>query len=247
MVDGWLQCVQGVLFPPSCVLCGGFGQPPVFDLCAACAADLPRNHAACRRCAVPLSIAAGGEAICGDCLLHPRHFDRAIVPFRYAYPVDHLVRGFKYRGALAYGRVLATLLAQHLAIVADPRPQLLIPVPLHLARHRERGFNQSTELARRVGSLLDIRVDENASRRIRATEDQTQLSARARRKNVRRAFALAGTPGADHVAIVDDVLTTGSTVAEIARLLRRSGIGTIQVWAVARATALAASAQASKT
>lgn len=196
---------------------------------------------------MPLASDAGGEAICGDCLLHPRRFDRAVVPFRYGYPVDHLVRGFKYRGALAYGRVLATLLAQHLAVAADARPELLIPVPLHLDRHRERGFNQSIELARRVGSLLDLRVDENGCRRIRATEDQAQLSARARRKNVRGAFEVARTPGVDHVAIVDDVLTTGSTVTEIARLLRRAGVKTIEVWAVARATPLNANAQPSKT
>lgn len=235
MVNGWLLRVQGAILPPTCVLCGGRGQAPVLDLCQPCAADFPMNLNPCRICAAPLSGAASPDLVCGQCLRKPPRFDRALVPFRYSYPLDELLRRFKYRGILAYGRVLGTVLAEHLALHCKPLPQLVIPVPLHPTRHRERGFNQASELARSVARRLSIRIDDRLCERLRATADQTQLDAKARRGNVRRAFALARKPDARHVAILDDVLTTGSTANEIARVLKRSGVRQVDVWAVARA------------
>jgi ComF family protein len=106
---------------------------------------------------------------------------------------------------------------------------------LHPARHRERGFNQSSEIARHVARHLGIALEESLCRRVRATADQTALTARERRKNVRGAFTLERPPRAGHVAVVDDVLTTGSTVAELARTLKRGGVERVSVWALARA------------
>jgi ComF family protein len=234
MVNGWLQHVQGALFPPSCILCGDRGQAPTLDLCRGCADDLPRNRNPCRQCATPLG-SAEGPGLCGACIGRPPAFARAVAPYLYGYPLDHLVRTFKYDGALSYGRVLGTLLASHLAH-EDPAPEVLLPVPLHVERHRERGFNQTIELARHVGSVLAIRVEPSLCERLRATDDQTELSARQRRMNVRGAFRLARRLRAKHVALLDDVMTTGSTAAEMAAELRRAGAERVDVWAVARAT-----------
>ncbi|HJS21946.1 MAG TPA: ComF family protein [Steroidobacteraceae bacterium] len=236
LVNAWLINVQAVLLPPYCVLCGGAGQRPVLDLCEPCAAELPWNRVACARCAAPLPAGTPAGSLCGDCLRRPPRFARALVPFHYAYPLDRLVKDFKYHGRLAYGRVLGTLCVQHLRAHAGPLPELLVPVPLHPARHRERGFNQSGEIARHVAATLGIALDERLCRRARATVDQTTLSARERRQNLRGAFVLERKPAARHIAILDDVLTTGSTANELARTLLRGGVKQVSVWAVARAT-----------
>lgn len=235
MVDVWLQNIQGLLFPPSCILCGGRGQRPILDLCAGCAADLPQNANSCVRCALPLAGDDSPGRECGKCLGRAPAFDRAVVPFRYAYPVDELIRAFKYQGALARGRVLGTLLAQHLRASDSALPQALIPVPLHADRYRERGFNQAHELARPLSSLLDIAIEDRLCRRVRGTQDQTELNARQRRKNLRKAFELTRATDLEHVALIDDVLTTGSTAGELARVLKRAGVKIVDVWAVARA------------
>lgn len=155
-------------------------------------------------------------------------------------PVDHLLHRFKYHGQLGYGYLLGSLLAERLAeTVADTdQPGLILPVPLHSARQRWRGFNQALELARPVARRLHTPLDSHRLQRVRATPEQVQLNARARRRNLRGAFAFDGTCPA-HVVIMDDVFTTGSTAAEIARVLRRAGAERIEVWCVARAIARA--------
>ncbi len=235
MVNGWLLRVQGVILPPTCVLCGARGQPPVLDLCRPCAEDLPLNVQSCRRCAASLTGAVTGDLICGRCLRRAPRFDCAFVPFRYAYPLDQLIRAFKYRGVLSYGRVLGNLLADCLSVRQMPSPELIVPVPLHASRQRERGFNQASELARPISQRLNVPFDERLCRRIRATSDQTELDARARRQNVRRVFEVSTRTRLRHVAVLDDVLTTGSTANEMARVLKRAGVETVEIWAVARA------------
>jgi ComF family protein len=235
MVNGWLEIVQGLVLPPSCVLCGAPGQRPTLDLCADCDADLPRNERACPRCALPL-LQTGSLAACVACR-DARSFDRAVAAFRYAFPVDHLVRKLKYHGELAHARVLGTLLARRiLENDGSALPDAIVPVPLHQERYRERGFNQAFELARVIGRVLALRVDDGLCRRTRATQDQTELGAAERRRNLRGAFAtVTNATVPRRVAIVDDVLTTGSTVEELARVLRAHGAEKIEVWAVARA------------
>jgi ComF family protein len=235
LVNTWLINIQALLLPPHCVLCGAAGQSPLLDLCEACEADLPRNADACARCAMPLPAGAPAGSICGACLGRPPRFDTALVPFRYAYPLDHLVKDFKYHGRLACGRVLGTVFARHVQAQGSELPERLVPVPLHAARHRERGFNQSSEIAHHVARALGIALDENLCRRVRATADQATLTAKERRQNLRGAFALERPPHARHIAILDDVLTTGSTVDELARTLKRGGVPRVSVWAVARA------------
>ncbi len=150
---------------------------------------------------------------CGRCAAHPPSFDRAVAPLRYEYPVDRMIQRFKYAGALSFGRVLGMLLAAaaHATAGGDAAgkgPQVLLPVPLHPDRHRERGFNQALELARPVSRLLRLPIDDRLCRRVRNTADQTGLLAGQRRKNLRRAFAVVRAPQWTHVALLDDVLTT---------------------------------------
>jgi ComF family protein len=232
MVNGWLESVHATLLPATCALCGGPGQRPLLDLCADCESDLPRNEGSCPRCALPLAPAI---ASCGTCLVRPPPFDRALVPFQYAYPLSNLVRSLKYAGELAHARLLGTLVARAAARRRAALPQLIIPVPLHRLRYRERGFNQARELARFIGQALRVPMDDRSCVRTRVTADQTELTASERRENVRGAFEMRTRVRARHVAIVDDVLTTGSTMSALAPVIREAGATTIEVWAVARA------------
>jgi ComF family protein len=223
------------LLPPVCVLCAGPGSEAGFDLCAACARDLPINALACERCGEHLQ-SAGPNMICGSCLRRPPKFHAAHCAFQYGYPVDRLVRVLKYHGRIAYSRVLGSLLAQSLQADRIRRwPELMVPVPLAIARFRVRGFNQAIELGKQLERRLHIPMRADILIRQRATSEQAGLDRVARRKNVRGAFALLGPLPAKHIAIVDDVVTTGSTANEIAGVLRRAGADRVEVWAVARA------------
>ncbi len=191
-------------------------------------------------CAQPLQGECVGDAMnslqCGVCLRRPRRFDAACCPFRYAYPLDHLVRALKYHGGIAQGRVLGELLAQRIQRTrTDPLPDLLLPVPLAPRRFRERGYNQAIELARCLERRLRIPLRADLVARVRETREQAALRRSERRRNIRRAFEVTGKFSAGHLAIVDDVVTTGSTVNELARVLKRAGATKIEVWAVARA------------
>ncbi len=229
-VDDWSKSVQSFLYPATCLLCGTPGADGL-DLCPACRRALPWNGCACRRCAAPLPV----PGVCGECLHHPPPFDAAFAPLLYRTPVDWLLQGFKFNGRLAPGRLCGTLFAEALAGRDGPLPQLVIPVPLHPRRLAGRGYNQALELVRPAARQLALPLAPELVRRLRATATQSLLDAAQRHRNVRGAFALTGPLPAEHVAIVDDVVATGSTVGELARVLRRGGARRIEVWAVARA------------
>ncbi|MCG5536158.1 ComF family protein [Ectothiorhodospira mobilis] len=219
------------LYPPLCLCCGAPGQGGM-DLCPDCARELPLAGPACQRCARPLPAAAG--PICGDCLRHPPAFDAARAALRYQWPVDTWIARFKFRGRLNHGRLLARLMARQLLPGAQP-PDCILPVPLHRHRLAQRGFNQAAELARPLARALQVPLVPDAVRRTRATPPQQTLSAARRRHNLRGAFTVrAGfTPG--HVLLVDDVMTTGSTLDELARRLKAAGVRRVEVWVAARA------------
>ncbi len=229
-VDDCITFIQSVLYPPTCLLCDAAGAAGR-DLCAGCYAELPWNRTACAVCGAPLP-AAG---VCGPCLRKPPPFEATFALLRYQRPVDWLLQGFKFNRRLAPGRLCGELLATALAERDEPLPQLLIPVPLHPSRLRERGYNQALELARPLARHLAIPIDHSLVRRVRATATQSLLPGDERRRNVRGAFELVRPLPARHVAIIDDVVATGSTVGELARVLRRGGAERIEVWAVARA------------
>jgi ComF family protein len=207
------RALAATLYPPRCCLCGFAGASLDLDLCDYCLVDLPWI-----------------ESPAGTC-----------VALRYEHPVDEMIRRLKYQGTLMYARVLGVLLAQVVAELGTPLPRLLVPVPLHGGRWRERGFNQAAAIGRHAGRLLEIPVARHAVERVRDTPSQTALDVNERRLNVRGAFALrAGRPRqrlleAGHVAIVDDVITTGSTVNELRAVLLAAGVQRVDLWAVAHA------------
>lgn len=213
-----------------CMLCGAETGGPA-PLCRGCGADLPRFHRACRVCGV--AVASGN--LCGACARHHPPFDRLIAAFPYGYPIDMIIQDIKYRGRLYWLRLLAQELAERVRQADQPLPECLLPVPLHWRRRWSRGFNQAFEIARELGRHLDIPADDGFLRRLRPTASQTEMTAPARRRNVRRAFALVGAAPWKRVAVVDDVVTTGATVEELSRLLKRAGVRQVEVWALARA------------
>ncbi|MFZ5724520.1 MAG: ComF family protein [Pseudomonadota bacterium] len=151
----------------------------------------------------------------------------------YAFPVDRLVQQLKFSGRLPLGRVLGTLLADRVRQDGSALPQLLLPVPLHPARERQRGFNQARVVADTTGRALQLPVDAATLQRRRNTPAQSGLDLAARQRNLQAAFRVCG-PLPSHVALVDDVITTGSTVLAIAGILRQHGVRRVDAWAVAR-------------
>ncbi|OOG62919.1 amidophosphoribosyltransferase [Rhodanobacter sp. B04] len=222
-----LQCF---VLPWRCLLCGAAGDDGV-DLCAACSAELPRNRSCCARCALPLAAPA---LMCGECQRRAPPWDAAWAPFRYGWPLDRLESRYKFGADLAAGRVLSTLWRREPCPI--DLPQRLLTVPLHRSRLRQRGYNQALELGRPLSRELGVSLHHDALQRSRRTDAQTELDARGRRRNVRDAFAMR--PGIElpaHVAILDDVMTTGATLAECVRVLKRAGVQRVDVWALARA------------
>lgn len=224
MVYKWLE--------PLCPLCR---CPAGSDhgLCTVCTADLPWLGHACRRCALPLPTTAGDT--CGPCLRRPSPVERTVCALRYEGSVPALVAGFKFHRNLAAGAALATVLATALeeAVATEPIPDALLPVPLHPSRLRRRGYNQAVELAQPLARRWQRPVLKHAVVRQLATADQIGLSALQRRRNLRNAFAVRDAIP-NHVAIIDDVLTTGATVLTLAKTLRRAGVERIDVWCLAR-------------
>jgi ComF family protein len=238
--DGFSQRVVetalSAMFPPTCVLCGATGQHQMsgLDLCSGCAADLPTNGNACPRCALPFETQGLHGTPCAACQRRPPPFDHGLAAFRYAGAVPSLIGDAKFRGRLNVVRLLGQLLAERLLTEALPLPDVIVPVPLHAARQRQRGYNQALEIARIVGRELALPVDPAILARIHPTPPQTGLAAPARRRNLRGAFRVMGDVSGGHLAVLDDVVTTGSTVREIGAMLRLAGAQEIQIWAVAR-------------
>ncbi len=236
MVYSWLQSLESWVFPPVCVVCGGagFAAEEPLDLCAECYREMPQIRRPCRRCSAPLPHAESNYGLCGKCISNPPVCASSCAPFIYAEPVAGLVRRLKFNGDLVCGRTLGLLLADILANRAIDTPEILIPVPLHASRHRLRGFNQALEIARPVAKQLRLPLDTRSCRRVRATGEQTGLNAQMRRRNVKGAFDVRPLGPIKHVAIVDDVITTGSTAEALCHALLSAGVERVDVWAVAR-------------
>jgi ComF family protein len=206
------------------------------SLCGPCEAELPWLGGHCAICALPLP-AIG--TICGQCLKRPPAFDQVAAPWRFAFPVDSLITRFKHQARWPLGRLLAEQLARYLQHRFDeglPRPTLLLPVPLARKRLRQRGFNQAQMLADWLSPTLTIPVQPELLQRIQDTPSQQELDAASRRRNLRQAFALTDETQivGRHVAVIDDVLTTGATAQALARLLKQSGAERVDIYCLAR-------------
>ena len=214
------------LLPQDCTVCGqGSGDRLV---CVACEAGLPYLAAPlCPVCALP---AAGGTH-CGACQHAPPHFDATTAAFRYAFPVEHIVQGLKYRHRLPLAGWLADALIDRVTAVAV---DCMIPLPLSAQRMRERGFNQAQEIARPLAQQLGLPLVSDACARVRNTVPQAGLPWKERQANIRNAFECRIDLSGKTVAVVDDVMTTGATLNEFARTLKLHGAARVENWVAAR-------------
>lgn len=251
----------GLQWPAYCFVCSSRSAHGL-DLCAACLAHFP--GLICRdvvQSAGEFAFRQGefraptcGYSTlcvqCGHCWpgSEPRHvcplcasrtspFARIVVPFRYAWPVDRLIHQLKYQQRRNHARVLGVLLARQATVSAPRLPDMLLPVPMHSARLRERGFNQAADIARWCGRELNVRVQKNRASRILDTGALVGLSRAEREHRIRGAFTVSERVAGQRIAIVDDVLTTGATASELARELYDTGAAEVELWVIARTAA----------
>jgi ComF family protein len=217
-------------FDSLCLICGSISCA---TCCDGCRELLPWNDSACARCGVALPVP---RDICGDCLASPPAFDAAVCAFRYEFPVNRLLVDLKFRGRLGNAKGIGELLAERVVERhSSDLPEAILPAPLGAARIRGRGFNQAAEIAREVGRRLKRPLAMGLVERRRETAPQSSLSADARQRNVRGAFEINRVLPARHLAIVDDVVTTGATARELARTLRAAGARRVMLLGAARA------------
>lgn len=226
----WLSALWQYLLPSMCLWCHcTLAQS---GCCEACQQQLPWLNTACPRCAYPMAL----PGLCGQCLHAPPAFQATIIPFVYASPINGWIQALKFHEQFAVVPFLAhSLWCKLISHYQDQAwPQVMLPVPLHAKRLRQRGYNQALLLANYVAQRSGIACVKTAVIKTRVTPAQAGLKKRARRVNVKHAFELAQPLAYQHVALVDDVFTTGATVQEIACLLQQQGIKRVDVWCVAR-------------
>jgi ComF family protein len=240
-VDRWV----GRLLPPRCVLCNRVGAERGFDLCAPCRDDLPWIRHACPRCGLPVAPAEAAAAWadasaagCTHCRGRALCYTACFAPYSYHFPLARLIQALKYEGALANGRVLGILLARAALDRAgcSASCDAIVPLPLHVDRLVERGYNQSFEIARFVAAELGVPCLPQSLRRVRHTQPQVGLPRGQRLANVQGAFeAQPQDVVGRRLVLLDDVITTGSSVSAAAEALLLAGAACVEAWAVARA------------
>ncbi len=216
------------LLKQNCTLCNTLTNSEL-SLCVACIQDLPlAPNPSCPRC----GLSTQGD-ICGKCLKKPPHFDATYALFRYGYPVDALLQHYKYNNALYLCQTLSTLLANKIQM---NEIDVMIAMPLHPSRTKERGFNQSLELAKIIAKQHRIALDSASCKRIKNTPPQASLPFKHRLHNIKGAFACSQSFAGKHIAIVDDVMTTGSSLNELAKILKKAGAHKVSCYVLARTT-----------
>lgn len=208
------------------------------DFCSSCYSQLKRNLLACQRCAIPLENTGQGQLICGTCQKQAPSFDRTLATFHYAYPLDKLITASKYKRRTDLLKSLSKEMLVDLSTVyvdKENRPDVIMPIPLHRNREFQRSYNQSEILAKHLARQFDVAIDTKSLQRIRSTPKQSKLDKKQRQKNLRNAFHFSSQNSYHHIALVDDVMTTGATLESAARTLKQSGIKRVDVWCIARA------------
>jgi ComF family protein len=243
-----LTHLTNMIFPRTCVLCGDSGANNI-DLCLSCQKELPIITNACSQCGMELDNFQEASPtkpcktnICGACLKDPPPFDRTIAIFNYHSPIDQFIINLKFHKNLLYAAILGKLTAKSLELCYEHcnKPEVIIPIPLHPNRLKERGFNQSLELFHPIAKKLHIPIDAYNWLRTKDTVAQSLLDGNERRKNIQHAFSCnrkykTNPYPYSYVAVVDDVFTTGATLREFCKTLRTAGIKKIDVWTCAHA------------
>jgi len=231
MVYKWIKKLQPVLFPSTCRLCRAAGLPGL-ELCPTCRAELPWIAHSCSRCALPLPLDAG-ITLCFNCINKQPSLDSCSALFAYRPPVDRWIQGLKFAQDLATARLLGELLAGKSASDSGERTAIVVPVPLHRKRLAERGYNQALEIARSL-SANGYRLDPGCCQRHKPTSAQSDLPASARKGNVHNAFSVSRRLEGRRVLLIDDVMTTGATLNELARTLKKAGAERVEARVIAR-------------
>jgi ComF family protein len=227
------RAVEGAVMPRCCIFCGTARRHFEPAICEGCEGDLPWIREQCLGCARPLVAEPGAGVTCAECQDRPTPFEVAVAPLAFEFPLDAAVRQLKYHRKLYYAEPLGEMLCKAApALPADI--DALLPVPLHWTRHGVRGFNQAAEICRPLQRATGLPVVRNV-KRSRRTPHQSGLGARERRRNLAGAFAVRGRITARHVVLVDDVMTTGETCAQLARALQACGVPKVSVLALTRA------------
>lgn len=227
------RAIEFAVMPRRCVFCGVSRRHYELAICERCAVDLPWIVEQCATCARPLAATPAVGVVCAECQRRPPPFAAVVAPLAFEFPVDAAIRLFKFHRRLYYADAFGELLCSA-ALRLPGDIDGLLPIPLHWARHGLRGFNQATELCRPLQKLTGLPLIRNVTRS-RRTPYQSGLGARERRRNLADAFAIKGPVRACHVLLVDDVITTGETCSQLARLLIAHGVPRVSVLALAKA------------
>jgi ComF family protein len=229
-LNNCLKVAQSRLYPYTCFICDKPGHNGL-DLCNACLQNLHSNQHSCLTCDIEL---ASNNVTCGRCLKTTPYFDKITSLYRYEGIAQFLIQSLKFQAKHSAARIMGTLMAAEFKFL-ETKPDALIAVPLHAKRLKERGFNQSEQIAQHIHQTLGIPLLSHALKRTVNTASQSSLNTHQRRKNIKGAFDYRVQANIQRVAIIDDVATTGSTVNEIAKTLKKSGVERIEVWVFARA------------
>ncbi len=238
LFNSFLHQISKAIYPNTCHNCHVETPEEDKGLCQNCRYKLKLILNPCKICGEELKDIGISESICGRCQTTPRYFDKVFAPFSYSDPLDKLIHEMKFSNKVSNCNLLAELLYEQIILQRVVLPECLIPTPFNPEQYRKRGFNQSAEIAKRLGKLLNIPVKSNIITKIENTERQAKLSYNLRQNNLKGAFILNSNVDYKHIAIIDDVVTTGATANEVSKIAKQDGVEHIQVWACARSIKL---------
>ena len=231
-----LKQLKKLLVPYYCVICG-LQTNNSYGICDPCFSDLPWLTHYCARCSNPLI--NSNNLLCGSCLKSKLYYDKIISLFHYRPPISQLITQFKFHKKLHLSRNFSQLIVSQLndfINTSNIKFDIVIPVPLHRKRIKERGFNQANEIAKLIAKKLQILLANNVVVRVKNTSPQTELPSKQRKRNVKNAFFVQGNIQDKNILIIDDVITTGATVNELSRVLKKSGADHIVVCSLTRSS-----------